>query len=278
MCSFINLTTLNIADNSEIIALSSELGRLKNLTNLNLEGLNDLNDAPKCVHFPATACIKYLNSRLCSAHEYYCIKMMFLVNKQWENPHLWLDYLTKIFSVSPQLVLVSVSRSIHQLAVKTFHFSIWDFAGQKEYYATHQCFLFKHSLYLLAWNITERDTGIDDLKPWLNNIAARAPGSSAIIVGTFLDEVSEEDRRSGIVDIHSLLYKAAELSRQYDQLIVTNIIVVGLKGQMKNVAKLKDNIYNTAAEYKVKGQCVMGQLIPSSYHALDSKLATIHCL
>ena len=110
------------------------------------------------------------------------------------------------------------------------------------------------------WNITERDAGIDDLKPWLNNIAARAPGSSVIIVGTFLDEVSEEDRRSGIVD---LLRKVAELSRQYDQLIVTNIIVVGLKGQMENVAKLKDNIYNTAAEYKVKGQCVMGQLIPS---------------
>ena len=108
--------------------------------------------------------------------------------------------------------------------------------GQKEYYATHQCFLFKHSLYLLVWNITERDAGIDDLKPWLNNIAARAPGSSVIIVGTFLDEVSEEDRRSGIVDI--LLRKVAELSRQYDQLTVTNITVVGLKGQMENVAKL----------------------------------------
>ena len=28
----------------------------------------------------------------------------------------------------------------------------------------------------------------------------------------------------------------------------------------------------------IKGQYVMGQLIPSSYHALDSKLTTIHCL
>ena len=82
--------------------------------------------------------------------------------------------------------------------------------GQKEYYATHQCFLFKHSLYLLVWNITERDPGIDDLKPWLNNIAVQAPGSS----GTFLDEMSEEDQRSGIVDI--LLHKVAELFQHYD--------------------------------------------------------------
>ena len=30
----------------------------------------------------------------------------------------------------------------------TFHFSVWDFAGQVEYYATHQVFLSKRSLYL----------------------------------------------------------------------------------------------------------------------------------
>ena len=83
---------------------------------------------------------------------------------------------------------------------KIFHFNIWDFTVQNEYYATHRWFLSQSSLYLLVWNITEGDAGDDDLKPWLNNISARAPGSSVIIVGTFLDKVSEEDRRSGIVN------------------------------------------------------------------------------
>ena len=46
---------------------------------------------------------------------------------------------------------------------------------------------------------------------------------------------------------------------------------------MENVAKLKDYIYNAVAKYKIKNQLVMGQKIPSSYHALDNKLSTIHC-
>jgi len=39
VCSFISLTTLNIAFNSDIQALPVELGQLKNLLNLNLDGL-----------------------------------------------------------------------------------------------------------------------------------------------------------------------------------------------------------------------------------------------
>ena len=159
---------------------------------------------------------------------------------------------------------------------KTFHFSIWDFAGEEEYYATHQCFLSKRSLYLLVWNVTEGDAGVADLKPWLNNISVRAPDSCIIVVGTFLDKVSEEDRQSGKID--DLLSKVVELTRQYRCLVVVNITVVGLKGRMENVAKLKDYIYNAAAEYKIKNQHVMGHKIPSSYHALDNKLSTIHHL
>ena len=58
-------------------------------------------------------------------------------------------------------------------------------------------FLSKHSLYLLVWNVTEGEPGIADLKPWLNNISVRAPNSCVIVVGTFLDRVSEKDRQSG---------------------------------------------------------------------------------
>ena len=127
---------------------------------------------------------------------------------------------------------------------------------------------------MLVWNVTERDAGVADLKPWLNNISVRAPDSCIIVVGTFLDKVSEEDRQSGKID--ELLRKVEELTRQYRRLVVTNITVVGLKGRMENVAKLKDYIYNAAAEYKIKNQYVMGHKIPSSYHALNNKLSTIH--
>ncbi len=49
-------------------------------------------------------------------------------------------------------------------------FSIWDMAGQEVYYATHQCFLSRNTLYLVVWNMEEGEKGIDYLRPWLLNI------------------------------------------------------------------------------------------------------------
>ena len=277
VCSFVGLTTLNIANNSEILALPSELGRLKSLLNLNLDGLNYLIDPPRRVRVTTADCIRYLNSHLRSARGYYHMKMM-IVGKQAMGKSTLVARLLNKEIGNESTVGVDVSKWKYAPAYnkKTFHFSIWDFAGQEEYYATHQCFLSKRSLYLLVWNVTEGDEGVADLKPWLNNISVRVPDSCIIVVGTFLDKVSEKDRQSGKID--DLLRKVEELTRQYRRLVVTNITVVGLKGRMENVAKLKDYIYNAAAEYKIWNRYVMGQKIPSSYHALESKLSTIHRL
>ena len=277
VCSFIRLTVLNIANNSEIVALPSELGRLKNLLILNLNGLNDLNDPPKSVRGSTGDCIRYLNSRLRGARGYYRMKLM-LVGKQAMGKTTLVARLHNREVGNDSTIGVDVSEWKYTPAYnkRSFHFSIWDFAGQEEYYATHQCFLSNHSLYLLVWNVTEGEAGVADLKPWLNNISVRAPNSCVIVVGTFLDQVSEEDRQAG--KLQNLLEKINELTEQYHNLNIYKITVVGLKGRRENVNKLKDYIYNAAADYKVKDQFVMGKLIPSSYHALDAKLSTIHRL
>ncbi len=80
---------------------------------------------------------------------------------------------------------------------RAFVFKFWDFAGQEEYYATHQCFLSQRSMYLLVWKVTDREKGIADLKPWLDNLETRVPNSTVIIVGTHLDQVSDEDKANG---------------------------------------------------------------------------------
>ena len=277
VCSFVSLTILNIANNPKILTLPFELGQLKNLFDLNLDGLNNLNDPPKSVRVTTANCIQYLNNCLHSAHGYYHMKMM-LVGKHAVGKSTIVARLRNKEIGNESTVGIKVSKWNYAPAYnqKTFHFRIWDFAGQEEYYATHQCFLSKYSLYLLVWNITEGDDGVADLKPWLNSISLRAPDSCIMVVGTFLDKVSEEDQQSG--KISALLRKVEELTRQYHRLIVAKIIVVGLKGRMENVAKLKDYIYNAAAEYKIKNQYVMGRTIPSSYHALDNRLSKIHHL
>ena len=63
-------------------------------------------------------------------------------------------------------------------------FRVWDFAGQEDYYATHQCFLSERSLYLLVFDLRDK---IESLRPWLDNLSARVPYSYVIVVGTMLD-------------------------------------------------------------------------------------------
>jgi GTPase SAR1 family protein len=40
-------------------------------------------------------------------------------------------------------------------------FRTWDFGGQTEYYATHQYFLSKRSLYIVVWNIMDGEKGMN---------------------------------------------------------------------------------------------------------------------
>ena len=62
-------------------------------------------------------------------------------------------------------------------------FRTWDFGGQTEYYATHQYFLSKRSLYIVVWKITDGEKGVNEIQQWLINIQARAPNSPVVIVG-----------------------------------------------------------------------------------------------
>ena len=276
VCFFIGLTILDIANNSGIVALPNELGKLKNLLNLNLDGLNNLNTPPNSVCTTTADYMRYLSSQLRRPRGYYRMKMV-VVGKQAMGKSTLVSRLNNKEIGNEPMFDVDISEWRYAPPnKKTFHFSIWDLASQEEYYATHQCFLSKRSLYLVVWKVTEGAAGIAGLKPWLDSISAQVPDSYVIIVGTFLDKVSDDDRQSGKLD--DLLQEVEELTRHYHRLVVKNITAVGLKGHTENVDKLKDYIYNAAAEYQVNNQYVMGRELPSSYHALDAILFRIHRL
>ena len=110
-----------------------------------------------------------------------------------------------------------------------FHLSIWDFAGQEEYYATHQCFLSQESLYLLLFNLKHGREGVRELEPWLNNLALRVPRSCVIIVGTHLDEMRQENVARILDHVHVV-------SESFQsKLQVVDVLAVGLKNDVINV-------------------------------------------
>lgn len=82
--------------------------------------------------------------------------------------------------------------------------SIWDFAGQADYFASHQLFLTHGSLFLLVVDLQalflERDSGVNkDGDPhgrvfrWLEVLHLRVPGAAVALVGTHADAEEFKD-------------------------------------------------------------------------------------
>ncbi|CAB1119512.1 unnamed protein product [Ectocarpus sp. CCAP 1310/34] len=68
--------------------------------------------------------------------------------------------------------------------------SLWDFAGQRAYYDTHQMFLTPGALFVLVVDMFTYEVGQskeDALEQWLEILQARVPGSIMLLVGTHTD-------------------------------------------------------------------------------------------
>ena len=274
ICSLVTLYTLDLSENPGILTLPAEMGKLNALTQLDLSGLEKLKDPPKDIQKECADCIRYLNNKSRRTKGFFRIKMMVVGLASKGKTTLVCRLQGKDVGPNTATNGVDVSEWIyrHQLR-KTFYFSIWDFGGQEEYYSTHQCFLSQRSLYLLLFNLKDGEKGVQELKPWLNNIALRAPHSLVIIVGTHLDEFSDEER--GEVDV--LSYKVDQLSQGFrNKLQIKAVVPVGLMRCLENIGQLKETIYEHVANYKSKnGQIIMGRKIPASYHALEKQINII---
>ena len=271
VCSFTALQILNISCNPDIMILPPEMGQLSSLFELNLEGLNDINDPPKNIQRDPISCIRYLNNKRRCPKSFYRMKLM-LVGCANRGKTTLVACLQGRECGDESTVGVDISEWSYRCSFNKpkFHFSIWDFGGQEEYYATHQCFLSHESLYLLLFNLMHGKEGVRELQPWLNNLALRVPKSCVIIIGTHLDEI----RKENVEDILTLVKDTAEPFQS--KLQIVDILTVGLKNNVKNVNTLKNAIYNHAANYKNKaGLPIMGRSIPASYHALDRELQRI---
>jgi serine/threonine protein kinase/Leucine-rich repeat (LRR) protein len=274
VCSFTTLCSLDLSDNSKMLTLPAQMGRLKYLSHLNLSGLKKLNDPPKSLHKSCHDCLHYLNKKLHSARGFYRMKMVLLGNTKCGKTTLVARLQDKECG-SKSTFGVDISEWCYSPSIgsRAFHFNIWDFSSKEECYAAHQCFLSQHSLYLLLFNIKHGLKGVEELKPWLNNIALQAPHSCVIIVGTHLDEIPAKER--GEIDV--LMHHIDTTVTSYkNELQTVDVISVGLTNSIENVGLLKETIYDRAANYKnERGQLVMEQTVPISYHALDKRLETV---
>ena len=273
ICHMYTLRSLDLSNNKNITSLPLKMGNLRELTVLSLNGLKNLKDPPKNFHREPIRCITYLREKLMSTKAFYRMKMVVLGKHSQGKTTLVAHLLGRDCGNEPT-VGVNISEWEYRpgLADRKFTFSIWDFGGQEVHYATHQCFLSEHSMYLVLFNLKHGDAGVKELTPWLNNIALRAPMSPVLIVGTHLDEIPDHEKKE---TFDGLLHQTTELAAAFhNKLKITKVSAVGLKNRLLGITELKVAIYQCAAEYTVgtTGKAIMGQQVPSSYHVLDKHI------
>ncbi|XP_056637900.1 leucine-rich repeat serine/threonine-protein kinase 1 isoform X1 [Diorhabda sublineata] len=299
-----NLSVLNISGNLDINELPPQMGLLSRLWNLNTRGTN-LQDPLKSMieskKYKTMDIIGYLKSVLEDAKPYARMKLM-IVGVQGigktslleqlrqegvtrRRPEHWAKRMgNKSINAKTSrgtnmsTVGVDIGDWVYEKKVRlqSSHgpvvFRTWDFGGQKEYYATHQYFLSKRSLYLVVWRITDGHRGINEILQWLVNIQARAPNSPVIIVGTHYDVIQEFN---------------PNISEEYQQIIrdrfinvvdaekcglprVLDTIEISCKTR-HNIKLLCNLIYDTVFSLRPPGskELLLEQKVPATYLALE---------
>ncbi|CAN0201907.1 unnamed protein product [Scytosiphon promiscuus] len=81
---------------------------------------------------------------------------------------------------------------------------LWDFAGQRAYYDTHQMFLTPDALFILVVDMHAYSEGAhtrkDALEQWLDILQSRVPGSVVLLVGTHGDSFDSPTERNKRVE------------------------------------------------------------------------------
>ncbi len=271
VCSFVNLVFLDIGDNPSIQSLPARMGKLSKLSQLGLTNLKNLSDPPRVVQKVAQDCIRYLNDKLSCSKPLYRMRLVILGEKGVGKTTL-VKMLTGKKNTQHVSPAAGVGITEWLLKVKKpFYFNLWDFDGLLPCTA-NQCFLSSHSIYLLLFNLKEGIQGVQELRPWLNSIAFRAPQSCVIIVGTHLDEVLDRERENADLVLNAVGNLASSC---LCDLQIVEVIPVGLKDGM-NIDILRTSIYDCASNLETStGEPLMGLKVPASYFTLDKQMEAV---
>ncbi|XP_049858112.1 leucine-rich repeat serine/threonine-protein kinase 1 isoform X1 [Schistocerca gregaria] len=303
-----NLSVLNVSGNPDICELPPQMGLLSRLWNLNTRGcslqepLKSMIDSKK---YKTMDVIGYLKSVLEDARPYARMKLM-IVGVQGIGKTSLLEQLrqegTGSYKKKPvehwakrmgnkninvktargcnmSTVGVDIGDWIYEKKIRgqssygPVVFRTWDFGGQREYYATHQYFLSKRSLYLVVWRIPDGQKGINEILQWLVNIQARAPNSPVLIIGTHYDLMREQYPASTSEELQQIIRdkfinivdaEKCGLPR------VLDTIEVSCKTR-HNIRLLCNLVYDTVFSLRSPGskELLLEQRVPASYLALE---------
>ena len=144
--------------------------------------------------------------------------------------------------------------------------SVWDFAGQHDYYNSHHYFLQARTVFLVLWKMSEGNDGLKSLEFWFRSLSIHLPKDqndpsgkplfSILVVGTFLDKLAEADQQDGR-PIREKRIKSLAL----DSGLTCNVECHEVS--CHNLANV-DNLY-TSIVRNVLSHSYMGERVPLTY-------------
>lgn len=307
-----NLSVLNISGNVDVTELPPHMGLLSRLWNLNTRGCSltePLRSMIESKKYKTMDIIGYLKSVYEDARPYARMKLMVVgvqgigktslldqLRSEGPNRHKKPDHWAKRMGhkgvnqktnrgINISTVGVDIGDWVCEKKIRgnslygPVVFRTWDFGGQKEYYATHQYFLSKRSLYLVLWKICDGRKGLAEVLQWLGNIQARAPNSPVIIVGTHYDAVGDTFPPKVAEELQNIIRErfiaVADAEKMGLPRVLDSIEVSCKTGH--NIKLLSNLIYETAFSLRLPGskELLLQQRVPASYLALEEIIGNI---
>jgi internalin A len=236
-----NLQQLDLSGN-QLTEVPAALGQLSNLQTLDLdENPSLLTPPPEIIAQGTHEILVFLQELLRASVRRYEAKLLLVGEGKTGKSSLVRALYGKEFDSSLEtthgidvdcLTLPHPHRSAQPLVLNT-----WDFGGQDIYYATHQFFLTRRSLYLVVWN-ARAGALQSKLDYWLDTIRVLAPDAPVLLVATHIDERAP--------DLNEQQYRAA-----YPQ-IVAVLQVSNKTGE--GLEQVKQAIAHWAAQLPLVGQ------------------------
>jgi len=147
--------------------------------------------------------------------------------------------------------------------------SVWDFAGQLEYYQNHHYFISNRSVFLVLWKMSQGEEGLKGLEFWLRSLSFHLPPLdpsstqvffSVFVVGTFLDMVDADQREEREKAVKRLAKRCGLPPSAIAYLEVSC-------HTLENVGTLMDAIVKAMLSHSY-----MGEKIPMSYLSVQRNL------
>eukprot|EP00118_Oscarella_pearsei_P000403 m.4866 g.4866 ORF g.4866 m.4866 type:complete len:2830 (+) comp11455_c0_seq1:269-8758(+) len=277
------LTSLDVSYNGKITKLPLEMGNLKEMWELNLDGLKVGLPFPCDIRRCKTSdIINMLKDSLDNSEKYCHIWLMVLGDESCGKTKLLsaitgqdlrrnLDEGVQIVdwktSLSPRRgnhssLWRGQSADTTSEAKSEYKIHCWNFSGAEKYRGAYQCFKASRGVYMVVYKLNPHGerSEVKSVRSWLLNIEARAPLSTVIVIGTHADVVAAGYAESVQAALEDLRGKPG---------FPEKIFFLEIKHNSSSLVKaLKQTVAEAISSATSGGESLLGQMVPKTYQSL----------